>query len=808
MVAKVGAHRLRIESPSVDDNNWHHVAVSYNKSFISDPDDGSPFDIYIDGIKKTGADANAAGGNVNVESRTLSTGYPVEIGEELYAYENRPDFEGDLDELRIWEEGDGSSAAVRDAVANRIQAYYRESEVDTGSEGTLVARFSFDDDKLDSNGFVANAGSSDTRIDATSGLSVISGAQASPAASSFFGIDFSKENRIVKANFWVSSERGTETIGRIDRQETVVRSARQKPVVAVKPSGIVAIPEGGYARLEVTVEGGRSDFDLNDIAFEAVFDPGLATQGNACNDLQHNVTTNCQFNATSSLINLTGSSCRRVLGGLATDVECFIKSTGNQSTIQGIRFITARVKESDVYSSIPGDQFTFQMFEPCTAPDTENDNGDGSYTDDTGDYQHWTILADIGTIDGGRFINKRSYTTYSWEGFHDGLMSDHFNSNGGTGTEVSRYTNGGSIQYSPDWQFWTRRNHISPVLFHQQEDDCPFEATPSTAGSNDDCKVSPNGWYFIAAFDRAGSRNRANATDIQNIYKKLFNKTTDTTIAKPSFDSSTGRIVGRRPNVYWVGDQGTTNEVSSTVKGSTNYSHGTSDVSVGAPDHMQACERSYKESGDPLVRLTGGSGETLTDICASGFGRSDWCDGTSVKSGKDGDQKWCTVAWEMSNMPVAPSGSYDKADDLVQKWPVWYDESNEFSIDPGSGQVPPIGTIMATNGWRNGNVDGYAALMTTQNDPRQYNNSETDPNRRNPTFRVFYEGGVGNWLLQTSPMNVTGTVTGTYGGITYDGISYGPTSVPIVMNDTDAMRFNLTTAIQCPYTPPTQPPPQ
>jgi len=777
VVAKIGNHRLVALSPTVNDDAWHHIAISYNPDFSADPDDNSPFDIFIDGNKVTGSNKNA---NASVTG-TITANQKLIIGEEGFAWETRNDYEGYLDEFRIWQEGDGADSLTRSAVQSRIESFWRKSQTDTEVEGDLVIQFSFDDSDQDSNGFLAKTGSgSNSRINATSGLSLISGSLSAPISIPFFEVSYGGENRIVESNFWFKADRGTEVIGSTQQKNSAYRSAVQKPVVSVKPSGIIAIPEGGDARIELLVEGSRADFNVNDITFEAVFDPGLAVQGDACTDMWR-PSGDCSFDGERPTVTLKNSECRRGTWSeypnepasqdlSDKNITCYIKSTGNTSQVDGTRFITARVasddKSNEDYSHIPGDQFTLQIFEPCTAPSSDN---------------HTTVLLDVGTINDGRFINDRSYLTYSWESVDGERMKEVFDGTGG-------------ITYSPDWAMWTRRNAISPVLF-RQETSCPNQSQPSDTSLTTECDQSPDGWYFAVGFDRPGSPPRTSENNLRNWYRDMFDDPglNYADIDFPAYNSSNPpAIPSPKRDVYWIGLDSSSNMVSDVVE--DRYTQSSSGDTSKPANFAQACEISWGTAESQVVENQG-SGMLLSTLCSSSFPHPGLCTNGAAKGGnqKESFNRWCYVAWEMSNMPVAPGGNLTQGDDASPRWPIWYDESNEFTVPSGTG-VPPYGTISAENGWRNGNVDGYVALMTTADDLSTYRSDQTDPDRRNPTFRVFNEGGAGNWFLQTTPYNVP---------VTFQNNSFSSTNLAIQPGITDAVRFNVSTAISCPYTAPT-----
>ena len=92
-----GASSLKTTNTGLNDDNWHHIAVTYDSAdgtFLSD------VKIYIDGILSTNeADAGASFGSETTTINTDSTTNFLKIGSEVYASYA---FDGAIDDVRIY----------------------------------------------------------------------------------------------------------------------------------------------------------------------------------------------------------------------------------------------------------------------------------------------------------------------------------------------------------------------------------------------------------------------------------------------------------------------------------------------------------------------------------------------------------------------------------------------------------------------------------------------------------------------------------------------------------------------------------
>lgn len=463
---------------------WTHFAISFNPNNPTDTDDGSVFDIYVNGQKLTLADNDVQNSAAAYTSQAVQAGQPFYFGwkSEPNGSGSYINFIGRMDELRLWRE-----TGTETEVADRIARFYLTQVIDSEFLMNLIATYGFDVQSRQSDGYlpeIALNPITDMTFELSAGTSVVSGSPASPAIPSYFETQYTALNRVVRTNFSFESSSAGGSVGYATRQNRSYTSASQVPVVTLKPAGIIPIPEGGSGTVGLTVEGGRTDFDLDDIRFQVVFTPNLQSQANACDDF-YRTPGACQFSEANPVVEIlkpvveTAAKCTRDSPGGA-DITCRIYSTGDTTMTDGIRYAWVRVADGLSYNTIPGEQFQVQLYEPCTAPSSD---------------AHTSLLADVGTIVDGSFINNGSYLTYSWEAIGNETMQEIFAGAGGVGD-------------SPDWQFWVRRNAISPVLFHQ-----------TGCASPKNCDRTPDGWWFAVGFDRSG---RPNIEDWNSYYRDLF----------------------------------------------------------------------------------------------------------------------------------------------------------------------------------------------------------------------------------------------------------------------------------------------
>ena len=244
----------------------------------------------------------------------------------------------------------------------------------------------------------------------------------------------------------------TNSFGAQKRQPTL---SKRVPVARFAPVGLVALEDNSSVQVEVEIIGSHEQFTLE---FDAIFDPSVRPQANACELYSTDTPGGCNFSASALRVPLM-APC--VVADNTTLATCTISSRDLTLT-DGVAFSSIELREdltsNAKYQTVPGDKITLQIYETCTF----GGDDDGATA----------MLIDTGYMQGDDFINRRSYVTYSFEA-EPGETVDYLfgRTIGGDAPTVDpandRYDR---VRGSPDFGAFTKRRHISPFLFRTQND--------------------------------------------------------------------------------------------------------------------------------------------------------------------------------------------------------------------------------------------------------------------------------------------------------------------------------------------------
>ena len=250
----------------------------------------------------------------------------------------------------------------------------------------------------------------------------------------------------------------TNAYGAQQRQPTL---SKRVPVARFAPVGLVALEDDSSVEFEVEIIGSHDEITLN---FDAIFDPSVKPQANACDLYQTDTPGGCNFTASALRIPLQDECVVADNVSLAT---CVISS--KDITLQdGVAFSSIELRDfgtdSGDYQTVPGDKITMQIYETCTFG-----------ADDDG---ATAMLIDTGYMQGEDFINRYSYVTYSWEAEAGEDVEYLFGTTKG-GDEPRFFNKNGTarrdmVPGSPDFGAFTKRRHISPFLFRTTDDNYNF----------------------------------------------------------------------------------------------------------------------------------------------------------------------------------------------------------------------------------------------------------------------------------------------------------------------------------------------
>ena len=432
---------------------WNHIAIVWNGA-----DNTSAF--YFNGL------------NIDNTTSTIDSGpngwlhYDLPITSHLYlgSYD-RFDIstttqrsQARIDELRIW----------RDALnATQIKNIRRrESLVD---EPGLIGYWRFEqnadpvalsDNTTDLKDWTANSNhlryftTTDNVTYTQATLPVIHSKSRAPIAATPFKKAGSNDALSLEMQFVV-----TNAFGEQKRQSTL---SKRVPVARFAPVGLVALEDNSSVEVQIEIIGSHDDITLE---FDALFDPSVKPQANAC-DLYDTVDpNNCNFTASAFRIQLD-QPCQ--VADNETLATCTINS--NDITLQeGIAFSSIELRnfgqDSGDYQTIPGDKITMQIYETCTFG--LNDAGTTA------------MLIDTGYMQGDNFINQRSYVTYSFEADNATDNIEYLFGSRKWANNPQFWTDGAVqkrnvVKGSPDFGAFTKRRHISPFLFRTIDDNYSF----------------------------------------------------------------------------------------------------------------------------------------------------------------------------------------------------------------------------------------------------------------------------------------------------------------------------------------------
>ena len=440
-------------SATIKDVNlfWNHIAIVWNGA-----DNSSAF--YFNGL------------NIDNTTTTIDSGpngwlhYDLPITSHLYlgSYD-RFDIstttqrsQARIDELRIW----------RDALnATQIKNIRRrESLVD---EPGLIGYWRFEqnadpvalsDNTTDLKDWTANSNhlryftTTDNVTYTQATLPIIHSKSRAPIAATPFKKAGSNDALSLEMQFVV-----TNAFGEQKRQSTL---SKRVPVARFAPVGLVALEDNSSVEVQIEIIGSHDDITLE---FDALFDPSVKPQANAC-DLYDTVDpNNCNFTASAFRIQLD-QPCQ--VADNETLATCTINS--NDITLQeGIAFSSIELRnfgqDSGDYQTVPGDKITMQIYETCTF----GMNDDGTTA----------MLIDTGYMQGDNFINQRSYVTYSFEAATASENIEYLFGTPRSGDYDEPQLWSGKrdvVRGSPDLGAFTKRRHISPFLFRTTNDNYSF----------------------------------------------------------------------------------------------------------------------------------------------------------------------------------------------------------------------------------------------------------------------------------------------------------------------------------------------
>ena len=372
-------------------------------------------------------------------------------------------FQGRMDELRIWDTTLGQTQ-IRNIMRreslpeeNGLLNYWRfEEGLDVASQNDNATHIQ-DWDATSAQHLRYYTAPDMINFTLDTFPSYLSGS-AAPIAASPFKAAGSNDALSLELQFVI-----TNSFGDQKRQPTL---SKRVPVARFAPVGLVALEDNSTVDIEVEIIGAHEEFTLH---FDAIFDPSVRPQANACDLYNTDTPGGCNFSASSLRVPLN-APC--IVGDNDTVATCTIRSRDVVLT-DGVAFSSIELR-SDLtsnakYQTVPGDKITMQIYETCTFDATD----DGATA----------MLIDTGYMQGDDFINRRSYVTYSFEAAPGEGVEYLFGRTigGDAPTAIPSQNRYDRVPGSPDFGAFTKRRHISPFLFRTTDDT----------------------YYFVMGFDRS-----------------------------------------------------------------------------------------------------------------------------------------------------------------------------------------------------------------------------------------------------------------------------------------------------------------
>ena len=431
---------------------WHHVAVTWN-------DGAQEARFYVNGnIAPSQNPGPPFNFNLPIMSELWFGGFDSFAAT---TPDNR--FQGEIDEFRIWDTV-LDQQQIRDIMRREslpedafLLNYWRFEEGNDNAALNDNATHIRDWDSTSAQ-HLRYYTTADNMTYSLAGFPVYLSRSAAPIAAAPFKTAGSNDALSLELQFLV-----TNSFGEQKRQPTL---SKRVPVARFAPVGLVALEDNSTVEVEVEIIGSHEQFDLK---FDAIFDPSVRPQANAC-DLYTTMSTpeNCNFSASSIRVPLNSDCTVADNVSLAT---CTIRSRDVTLT-DGVAFSSIELRQDLTsnarYQTVPGDKITMQIYETCTF----GGDDDGATA----------MLIDTGYMQGEDFINRRSYVTYSFEAASgEGIEYLFGRTIGGTAPTANALTNNyDRVPGSPDFGAFTKRRHISPFLFRTTDDN----------------------YYFVMGFDR------------------------------------------------------------------------------------------------------------------------------------------------------------------------------------------------------------------------------------------------------------------------------------------------------------------
>ena len=421
-------------------NFWSHVAVSWDNGTQTAK-------FYVNGEE---ADAQNVGGafnfNLPITSHLYLGGF--DIWDSTTPVQRQ---QGNLDELRIWDmplsQGQIKNVMRRESLPEEaaLLNYWRfEQGHDTPS---------FNDNNTHIRDWAATNEQPlryySTSDNVTYNLGNFPGylsTLSAPLAASPFKVSGSSDALSLELQFAV-----TNSFGAVKRQPTL---SKRVPVARFAPVGLVALEDNSSVEIDVEIIGSHEDFNLE---FDAIFDPSVVPQANACDLYNTDTPGGCNFSSSAIRVPLDSTCAVADNDSLA---RCTIQSNDITLT-DGVAYSSIELRRDDTsnakYQTVPGDKITMQIYETCTFDATD----DGTTA----------MLIDTGYMQGGDFINRRSYVTYSFDAESGEDIEYLFGTSiGGSAPTINNADgNNDRVPGSPDFGAFTKRRHISPFLFRETD---------------------------------------------------------------------------------------------------------------------------------------------------------------------------------------------------------------------------------------------------------------------------------------------------------------------------------------------------
>jgi len=427
-------------------NVWSHVAVTWDNGTQTAK-------FYVDGKQ---ANAQNVGGAFNFDLPITSHLYlgGFDIWDTTTPVQRQ---QGNLDELRIWNmpfsQSQIKNIMRRESLPEEasLMNYWRfEQGHDTPSfndNNTHIQDWDASSGTLASDASAQHLRYYSTSDNVTYSLGNFPGylsLSAAPLAAAPFKVSGSSDALSLELQFLV-----TNSFGAVKRQPTL---SKRVPVARFAPVGLVALEDNSTVQIDVEIIGSHEVFDLE---FDAIFDPSVAPQANACDLYETDTDGGCNFSASAIRVPLDAACSVADNASLA---RCTISSNDIALT-DGVAFSSIELRRDDTsnakYQTVPGDKITMQIYETCTFGASD----DGITA----------MLIDTGYMQGGDFINRRSYVTYSFDAQAGEDVEYLFGTTiGGSAPTINNGSgNSDRVRGSPDFGAFTKRRHISPFLFRE-----------------------------------------------------------------------------------------------------------------------------------------------------------------------------------------------------------------------------------------------------------------------------------------------------------------------------------------------------